>query len=262
MTVGPSTPLAERERSPGRSPKWLASLRDLLLIVAGVLIALAVDQAVQAMGERRREAQYFAALEQEIEADLAALRGPLLAGLDQREEAAKLVIAGLNGAPLEPSRLVAALDRAGHVAFFAPRRTTFDDLVSTGNLRLIRDPEVRAALIAYYDVTELNAANDLVRQEIWYGYRPTLDDVLDPLVLAEVTFIEGDETRNTIDEFAATIPAELAASGLNLPALRASPRFRAGVGSALEYTHVQRRQHNVRIARAESILATVRTARR
>jgi hypothetical protein len=241
-----------------RSSKWLGNFRDLGLIVAGVLIALAVDQAAEALGERQRETQYLEALQEEIEADLTALRGPLREGLDQREAAAKLVIAGVNGARVEPALLVAALDRAGHVGFFAPRRSTFDDLINTGNLRLIRDRQVRAALIAYYDVTELNSANELIRQEIWYGYRPTIYEVVDPLVLAEVTFIEGDDTRNSVEAFAASIPAELAAAGLRPAALRESPLFRSGIGRALEYTYVQRRQHSERMARAEEVLAKVR----
>jgi hypothetical protein len=130
---------------PTRTSRFLNALRDLALIVAGVLIALAVDQAAETVGERRREAEYLVALQEDVKADLAALRGPLSEGLDRREAAAQLVVAGLNGLPLEPAQLVAALDRAGHVAFFAPRRATFDDLISTGNLRLIRDREIRAA---------------------------------------------------------------------------------------------------------------------
>jgi hypothetical protein len=240
--------------------EWVAAFRDVTLIVVGVLIALGVDQAVQTAGERRREAQYLEALAEEIEADLGQLQGPLREGLEQREAAAQLVIAALNGQTMEPSFIVAALDRAGHVSFFVPRRATFDDLVSTGNLRLIRDRRVRAALIAYYDVTELNAANELIRQEIWYGYRSTLEEVLDPLVLAQVTSIEGDATRNTIDEFAAAIPSELASSGLRLAALRENARFRSGIGSALEYTYFQRRRHSARIADAETVLEAVRGA--
>jgi len=242
--------------------RWVAAFRDVALIVVGVLMALGVDQAAQTVGDRRREAQYLTALQEEIEADLEQLQGPIRAGLDQREAAAKLVVAALNGQPLDPSRVVAALDRAGHVGFFAPRRATFDDLVSTGNLRLIRHRRVRAALIAYYDVTELNAANELVRQEIWYGYRSALDEVLDPLVLAQVTAIEGDATHTSVEEFAAAIPSALAISGLSLLALRGSARFRSGIGSALEYTYYQRRQHNRRIADAEAVLEVVRGASR
>ena len=236
------------------------AFRDLALIVVGVLIALAVDQAVQSIGERRRETQYLDALRENIEADLVTLRGPLQKELGQRESAAKLVIEGLNGKQVDPALMIAALDRAGHVAFFAPRRATFDDLVSTGNLRLIRSAEIRAALAAYYDVTQLNSSNELVRQEIWYGYRPTIQTVLDPLVLAEVTLIEGDSTSNSIEAFAATIPSALASAGLNVQALRASREFRSGIGRALEYTYVQRRQHNARIAHAEALLRIMRNA--
>lgn len=247
---------------PTRTSRFLNALRDLALIVAGVLIALAVDQAAETVGERRREADYLVALQEDVEADLDALRGPLSEGLDRREAAARLVVAGLNGASLEPTQLLAALDRAGHVTFFAPRRATFDDLISTGNLRLIRDREIRAALIEYYDAGQLDAANELIRQEIWYGYRPALDRVLDPLVLAQITLIEGDDTNSSIEDFAAAIPPELAAKGLRLADLRENAQFRSGIGSALEYTYFQRRQHNQRIADAEELLAVVMNAAR
>jgi hypothetical protein len=236
------------------------ALRDVTLIVVGVLIALAADAAVRSLGDRMREAQYLAALRENLEADVEELKGPLLEALDQREAAAKVVIASVSGDVYEPAHLVAALDRAGHVSLFAPRRATFDDLIGTGNLRLIRDPEVRAALIDYYDVEELNAANELVRQEIWYSYRPVIDEALDPLVMAEITSIEGDNTRNSLEEFAATIPVDLASRGLRPAGLRESATFRSGIASALEYTYVQRRQHNLRLARAEALLEILRSA--
>lgn len=117
-----------------------------------------------------------------------------------------------------------------------------------------------AGLIAYYDGAGLDASNELIRQEIWFGYRSALDDVLDPIVMAEVTRIEDDDTETTIEEFASKIPRDLA-EGLHREALRESARFRAGIGSALEYTHFQRRQFSGRIGLAENTLNMLRGAR-
>lgn len=96
--------------------------------------------------------------------------------------------------------------------------------------------------------------HDLIRREIWYGYRESVDEVLDPLVMTEITRVERDGDRD-LGRLIAELDAEAVAAGLNLTALRSSQEFRAGIGGALEYTLVQRDLYRLRIEMAERLLS-------
>lgn len=233
---------------------------EFLVVVVGVLVALAVDQMVDARAERQLERDYLSALQADVQSDLSRLRDELHPGIDEREAMARAVIAALDEEyPFDAVRLAVALDWAGHLALFEPRRATFDDLLGTGNLRLIRNRELRAEVVEYHDLTGLRSMHDLIRNEIWYGYRESVDEVLDPLVMAEITQIEREVDRD-LDRLVAALDGSAVEAGLNLTALRSSEAFRAGIGGALEYTLVQRDQYRQRVQMAEELLLRLRDA--
>lgn len=227
---------------------------EFLIVVVGVLVALAVDQMVDARAEHRLERDYLSALQADVESDLSRLRDELHPGIDRRAAMAREVIAALDEeSPVDAVRLAVALDWAGHLTLFEPRRATFDDLLGTGNLRLIRDRELRADVVEYHDLTALRSMHDLIRREIWFGYRESVDEVLDPLVMAEITRVEREVDRD-LDRLIAGLDGAAVAAGLDLTALRSSEAFRAGIGGALEYTLVQRDQYRQRVEMAEELL--------
>ncbi len=229
-------------------------MTEFVVVVAGVLLALAVDQAVENRREGALEQVYLEALRSDLDSDLARLRDELLPAIEEREGRTRAVIQVVEGGPLLDSTwLAVALDFAGHLAVFEPRRSTYDDLIATGNFRLIRNRGVRSEVVDYYATTGLDDMHELIRNEIWYGYRPVIDEVLDPVVLAELTRLER-EIEGGFTELVETVAPEQVRSGLDLDALRTSPTFRAGIASALEYTFVQRSLYLERAELAERLL--------
>ena len=136
-------------------------LAELLVIVVGVLIALAADAAWDDYTEGRREADVLADLltefrdhETRLSADIqtnelahaAALQyGAVLRG--------ELVITG--------DSLTRLVDRSQRGARFDPRTGTLSSLLDGGELALIGDPELRRALAGWGDrVDEARATNE------------------------------------------------------------------------------------------------------
>lgn len=139
---------------------------ELLLIVAGILIALAIDSGLTEREERAMARQSL----QLVEEDLRLL-------VEQVEEftiynrvileAAGRVEAGLAGA--EVPRTAEFWD---DVSLLGSRRTlrapraAWEELVGTGNLRLIADPELRRDLVRFYETLardeEIVSRNNLV----------------------------------------------------------------------------------------------------
>ena len=132
---------------PIRRPARL--LGELALITAGVLLALMADAAWDSRQERAKERDYIQSLRGEMlsaraefESDVAtreshrAVLDSLASELFQRQAADSTVVAWLRVANTLSS-------------VFFPPTAVFDDLVSSGNLRLIRSDSLRFALMEY-----------------------------------------------------------------------------------------------------------------
>jgi len=124
---------------------------EFLLIVLGVVSALGVDRWVQGIDDAEAERDYLARLAADVTAN-AALFDVMLRDweLSRRETAALLALLEEGGKRPSEFGLSIALARAGNVNTAPPREASFRDLESTGNLRLISDPDLRSTLVRYF----------------------------------------------------------------------------------------------------------------
>lgn len=143
-------------------------LAEFLVIVIGVLVALAVDEWRADRNDRGRALQYAARLEANLRADTADL-----SRYRSRLEEKRRVLRELGG----EGRLVpgsdpgAVLDRLSltlEVGVVPPHAETFREMESSGALSLIENTELRDGLSAYYAFYEL-ASEILMRETFEYG---------------------------------------------------------------------------------------------
>lgn len=138
--------------------KWRYSARraaaEFGVIVAGVLVALAVDEWRQSLRDRAAEIQYIERLIEDVRADTAELSGALGRGREKEVRLQRLM--RLSERDLTDARGLALaaedLDRSQGWGWEYPsaRRVTFDELLSIGALGLIADVQVRDAISDYY----------------------------------------------------------------------------------------------------------------
>jgi hypothetical protein len=127
-------------------------LGEFVVIVVGVFLALAGESWYQSRSEARGLEGYLDRLVVDLAEDSASF-GFVLELLDRKDldlGATAAVAAGL----VEPdSMLFETLVGTAAFGFRTPtaQRGTYDDLVATGNLRLVDDDEVRSRIAAYYD---------------------------------------------------------------------------------------------------------------
>lgn len=141
----PSDPA--RPRSP--FPRLLG---EFVTIVLGVLVALAVDEWRDQRADDRLEVEYYESLVDDLERDIAEYEFARdFIGVSI--EAAQQVLAGIEGVPAsEPyPTMVQAVQYASWVNYPAWSSGTLDELVNSGAIRLLRDPDVKRAVLAYYD---------------------------------------------------------------------------------------------------------------
>jgi hypothetical protein len=139
--------------SPARSAAipWRRLLAEFAVIVTGVLVALGVEAARETRVERNREAAYL----QQLRADLTATSDSLTKAIAVEERArasADRAIEALNSARLPPDDSLVTWTAAAtnSAASFYPTMGTVTALVESGELRLIRDGDLRQGILEYH----------------------------------------------------------------------------------------------------------------
>lgn len=216
---------------------WRLLLGEFVVIVVGVLVALWVDQLREARVNAGLEVEYLESLLTDLDADLAQFDSTE-AWMRRSETAAATVLALYEGSPPTENvaDLVAAVETAGWQFVPTITRNTIEDLRSTGNLRLIRDPDLRRAIASYYLTVE-NVSIPLadMRDRIWAQYDARVANVLGPGIrLGVLQSWPGSFGQGTTSD--AIGAADPPTADQLIEALRAFPELEIAAGEVLYQT--------------------------
>lgn len=126
-------------------------MQEFVLVVVGVSVALGADSLRAAHEDRVREAEYL----EQLTADLKENQARLAAAILDEETLGAAAVTAMNalksGAVISPDSARAWLVERRGLYYSDPRvlTGTFSGLVDSGDLRLIHDPVVRGAIVAY-----------------------------------------------------------------------------------------------------------------
>ena len=150
----------DRRKSPFR---FLRIFLEIPVIVLSIYIAFVVDEYGKDKEEANLERKYLEELleetrinEEELKADQDARRNQILLMDKMLESAIRTV---------DPDTLLMAMDQLLSLRIYSPTDAVYQDLVSSGNLRLITSDSVRKYILLYQgalsrkDVTELSDIN-------------------------------------------------------------------------------------------------------
>jgi hypothetical protein len=138
-----------------RSMHWGQVLVELTLLVAGILIALAVNSWMEDRRDARLERQYLQLLATDLDRDLATLDDALRFEESQAASSAFAYRALRTGvAPDQREAVARALGQLTARRTLRLGRATYTDLLSTGNLRLIRNTALRDRIVRLYETNE------------------------------------------------------------------------------------------------------------
>jgi hypothetical protein len=135
-----------------KTQNWFAVTLDFFIVVLGVFVGIEVANWNQARRDRQEERRYYGQLLVDLRGDLQVFsRAERRA--DLYDAAAQLVIDRLGGkAPprVSPGQMAMAIHKAGWVYIPYASRGTYNELVSTGNLGLLRSSELKSEIANYY----------------------------------------------------------------------------------------------------------------
>jgi len=174
-------PAASRLVNELRELRWSHVLVELLLLVVGILVALAVDGWIDDRRDARTERQYLERLQRDLDRNVAILDEFI--SFEERQTAdgirAYRALRGVDDDDRE--EIAAALGHLAHRRTLWLVRATYEDLLSTGNLGLIRDATARDGVVRLYQEVERTTAvidrNNMVLVDQMYGL-PLLDSGL------------------------------------------------------------------------------------
>ena len=141
-----------------RNRDWGMVAVELAIVVVGVFIGIEASNWNQGRRERAEERRYYAQLVDDLRKDQAMLRGALQR-VARHDEAAEKTLAAIRTGVVprsEPGRFAVRIHYAGYIYLPRATRRTYDELISTGNLGLLRDAKVKAAVADYYESFEEN----------------------------------------------------------------------------------------------------------
>jgi len=136
-----------------RQGDWFMFIIEVFLLVAGLLAAFQVDRWWEQRAEREEERIYIQRLIGNIEADIPAMNN-LIETQGLRLDYTDLLIQiaqDPKSATERPGEYLAAIIGASYTNYPTLRSHTFDELRSTGNLKVILSPEVKEGLYDYYE---------------------------------------------------------------------------------------------------------------
>lgn len=150
-----------------RSQDWFVVGLDLLIVILGVFIGIEVANWNAARQDHAEERRYYAQLLADLRADTQ-----IFAEAEERsrnfDQAADWVLAKLDGKPpvgVSPGRLAAAIHYAGFIFVPVAHRRTYDELISTGNVGLLRDQRIKSDIAVYYAMFAANRQWDALLRE-------------------------------------------------------------------------------------------------
>jgi hypothetical protein len=130
---------------------WRYGLSELLIVVCGVLIALAAEGWRQDLQDRSAERDYVSRLRRDIEQDTAVLADLMALSQERAASAAAVLRVFDTGEAVgQPEDFVRAVSFAVWFNYPPYSRTTIEDLRTTGNLRLLRDVDAKETVSRYY----------------------------------------------------------------------------------------------------------------
>ena len=164
-----------------KAQNWFAVAIDFVIVVVGVFIGLQVSNWNAERSLEEREKVYLQQLLIDLESDRATgERGVVSA--DSIDAAAESLLAvlegGDNGAPVSDAELVRSVTFAGYAYLPQTNATTYNEMISTGALGLLRSAELKRALGEYYARQSAGRQWDSLLREEQFAYLAAIRGLL------------------------------------------------------------------------------------
>ena len=177
--------IPRRVAAHAKAQNWFAVALDLFIVVIGVFIGIEVANWNQTRHDRQEERRYYGQLLVDLRSDLESF-AQAERRADRNDNAAQLVLDRLGGkAPsrVSPGLMAVSIHHAGFIYIPYTSRGTYNELVSTGNLGLLRNSRLKSEIASYYETFDRERQWDGLLRDQQSNYWAETADVLPRRIL-------------------------------------------------------------------------------
>lgn len=145
---------------------------EVILVVIGILIALQVNNWNEIRKDKNTEQVYLYELLEDLKTDSIVLHDRIQRAIDNHITDAEIILNYIEKDSIyAPSLLVRNMITSGFMAFFDANLTTYNELVNSGNLKLIKDKSLKEKLNGYISYNkQIDDRYEWNKRTIWYDY--------------------------------------------------------------------------------------------
>jgi len=183
----------------------LYAIGEILLVVIGILIALQINNLNEERKEKKLTSTYLANIELDLLSDLKAIE-KASNDIDFYEEEGFYSLNVIDGKidSIDKVKFLKSLIWNNHYPIFQPTRSTYEDLISSGNIKLIKDNDLKVALSKYYLRSDWwEQFEQRAKDTYWYILREEIFISIDPFIMRafyESEFYPDEEPSIKMEE--------------------------------------------------------------
>jgi hypothetical protein len=170
----------------GNLKKYLLyAIGEILLVVIGILIALQINNLNQERKQNNLTSIYLNNLKLDLLYDLETIKDGMnkLAFYEEEGYYSLNVIEG-KIIEVDKTRFLKSLIYNNHFQPIQPSRSTYQDLISSGNIKLIKNNDLKVALAKYYQENDWwEQFGQRAKDTYWYVMREEMFKYVDPKVM-------------------------------------------------------------------------------
>lgn len=168
----------------GKTSKYLKyAIGEIVLVVIGILIALQINNWNERRMDRIEEKKFLIRFEAEITSNIENISISIDLN-KKRKQRAEFLMRSIDSPQLaenSASYFIRSIEHAGYTNFPVISDNTFQEIKSSGKLSLIRNEEIRNALLRYYSwwSSDLGQYN-FIREDTQLRYKHEQEGILSP----------------------------------------------------------------------------------
>ena len=235
------------------------AIGEIVLVVVGILIALSINNWNERRKEKIAACNYFENLLIDLKADYKMLTD-FNSRNDFFEQEGFYLLNFLENelVEIDSVRLVKALLLSSYGPDYIPVSTTYDELIYSGDIKLLKDSDLKRRLDDYYMKDAwMGNFNDRIRHTMWYDYQDELLTVVNPLLFREIYALPTEEKTIRDDNTQGLFNVDT--TYLNWIEIRKNGAVKKHLQRILSHRVQLRGQFDIRIRKIEVLLEQIRT---
>ena len=166
---------------------WRYTFGELLIVITGITIAFWLNNWKESREEEILAEEYLANLRTDLQRDIDTLAYSIVE-LKRSKEFVKRYINGIMNPELRNDSISQKIYKLAQTEIFTEHNATFSTLINSGDIKLIKNLELRTAIVDQY-----NMYKDLhLKEEIHLNY---LTDYLGPFMIKNYYYAKGMQTE-------------------------------------------------------------------